>query len=98
MGEETWSSDVVRSKRIVDFDSSGWKDWMAEALIDEFDGPIVHDGPRPAICADCGKAPENGLLIHLKPETYAVRIESEVFFLERHIGVACGCAAKRGLV
>jgi hypothetical protein len=34
----------------------------------------------------------------MKPETYAVRYQGEIFYLERHIGIACGCAAKRGLI
>lgn len=60
-------------------------------------GHIVSDGPRPIICADCGKPIMDGLVFHMKPEVYAITIDGETFYLERHIGLSCGCAAKRGL-
>ena len=64
---------------------------------------VVHagdlfDGPRPVICADCGVPIEDGKVIHFKPERYAVRYHGQTFYLERHLGVTCGCAAKRGFV
>ncbi len=90
--EESWPEDVVRSRGTLEGDGMVWLGLLLDL------GKVVRDGPRAAICADCGKAPDDGLLIHMKPETYAVRYQGETFFLERHIGVTCGCAAKRGLI
>lgn len=101
MGEENWPEGVVRSKGGVKSDdwSAGRQGW--DVLSDVLGG-FVSDGPRPALCADCGVVPADGLLIHLKPETYRVFHErggrTEELYLERHIGVSCGCAAKRGLI
>ncbi len=92
MGEASWPEDIVRSKGSVDGDDMVWLVRLTSL------GKIIHDGPRAAVCADCGKVPEDGLLVHVKPETYAVAYQCETFYLERHLGVACGCAAKRGLV
>lgn len=92
MDEESWPENVVRSRGTLEGDGMVWLGLLLGL------GKVVQDGPRAAICADCGKAPDDGLLIHMKPETYAVRYQGEIFYLERHIGIACGCAAKRGLI
>jgi len=90
MGEESWPENVVRTLGIVD----------SEMPLDDglLLGEIVRDGPRPIICADCGKSIVDGFVVHMKPEVYAVWYKDETFYLERHIGVSCGCAAKRGFV
>lgn len=93
MGEENWPENVVRSRGHVVYGMFGWRDLIPRPL-----GKVIADGPRPIICADCGKAVPDGLVVHLKPTTYEVRYGNETFFLERHIGVGCGCAAKRELV
>ncbi len=91
MSEASWPESIVRSKGSVDAE-----DMVCLGLLTNL-GRVIHDGPRPAVCADCGEVPEDGLLVHVKPETYAVTYQGETFYLERHLGVACGCAAKRGL-
>ena len=93
MGEENWPDNVVRSKSVGDIDRSLC--WGNEEDVDL--GNIVADGPRLLVCADCG-APQTGPVIHMKPETYTLVYRGEPFYLEKHIGVACGCAAKRGLL
>ena len=98
MGEETWPENIARSKRTLE----AVGDLHLLGLPLQFYqigslGAIVHDGPRPIICADCGAPVTDSVVVHLKPETYAVRYLGETFYLERHIGVSCGCAAKRGL-
>ncbi len=85
MGEEKWPANVVRSKGVIDERDS--------AL-----GGIVVDGPRPIVCADCGVEVRDGIVFHLKPECFTVLYGTEEFYAERHIGVSCGCALKRGLI
>lgn len=103
MGEENWPKNVVRTRGVIEADdlSHYWANFggafayrLGETALQE----IIHDGPRTVICADCGTPQTDGNVVHLKPAAYAIRYKGETFFLERHIGVACGCAAKRGLV
>ena len=95
-GEENWPENVVRSKGVVRV-----KDFPG--LYDALGGEIIHDGPRYIICAECGAEMRDGLVVHQKPRTYAIAYEPEEgcavrpYYLERHIGVSCGCAAKWGL-
>lgn len=105
MGEETWPENVVRSKSVLDGRGDDWDDEHADNTapvgVGYCDtgiawGKILSEGPRPIICADCGTPIKDGLVVHMKPETYAILIRGEVFYIERHIGVSCGCAAKRG--
>ena len=98
MGEETWPENIAKSKRALEADGGV----QVHGLPVQFYqigslGAIVQDGPRPIICADCGAPVTDCVVVHLKPETYAVRYLGEIFYLERHIGVKCGSAAKRGL-
>ncbi len=101
MGEDRWPESVVRSNGVLMFGARGVS---GRTPRDEQDtdwtlfGPIVHDGPRAVICADCGVPIVDGYVVHVKPETYAVEYLGETFYLERHIGVSCGCAARRGLL
>lgn len=103
MGEESWPGNVVRSRGVIEADdlSHYWANFggvfayrLGETALQE----IVHDGPRTVICADCGEPQTDGNVVHMKPAAYAIRYKGETFYLERHIGVSCGCAAKRGLV
>lgn len=105
MGEENWPENVVRSVRPKSYINRPRNSplELEEVLTDGYYykdelGEIVYDGPRLLICADCGKVPDDGAVFHVKPEVYAIKYKGEVFYLERHIGVACGCAKKRGLV
>jgi len=87
MGDEAWDEKIPRSRGHIDLD---------QAHIDL--GYIVElDKERQIICADCGTPAEGGIVCHLKPVTYEARYKGEIFFLERHIGVQCGCAFKRHL-
>ena len=94
MGEEAWPENVVRSKGSY-YPSYRRRFRVRGQLVDL--GRVIADGPRPIVCADCGTPIHDGLVVHMKPETYAVWYKDERFYLERHIGVACGCAKKRGL-
>jgi len=95
IGEETWPPGVIKSK--------GVHEWGMLHVVEVIHplmplGQLIFDGPRPVICADCGVPIEDGKVIHFKPERYAVRYHGQTFYLERHLGVTCGCAAKRGFV
>jgi len=94
IGEETWPDSVIKSKGVHE-----WGMLHVVEVIHPFKplGGIIFDGPRQLICADCGIPIMDGRIIHLKPERYAVSYGGETFYLERHIGVSCGCASKRGL-
>jgi hypothetical protein len=85
MGEDSWDPTIPRSKGTVPFEKGA----LGEV--------ILTDGPRVIICANCGMT-ITGPVFHLKPETYSVEYGGWVFYIERHIGVACGCAAKLGLM
>ncbi len=90
MSEETWDKSIPRSKGVVDL--SLYSGFQSLGNI------VTTDVSRQIVCADCGVPAEGGVVCHLKPETYTVRYKGEEFYIERHIGVACGCAKKRGLV
>lgn len=87
--EETWPEGVVRSKATIE---------CRDDLGDTLGKVIKTDGPRPIVCADCGQPIVDGLVFHVKPETYRVTWHGWTFYMERHIGVTCGCAKKRGLL
>ena len=95
MGEENWPENVVRSKGLWDFLAPSMLRQILHPLRPL--GKVIVDGPRAVICADCG-SPTNGVVLHVKPEIYAIRYEEQIFYLERHVGIDCGCAAKRGFV
>lgn len=102
MGEENWPGNVRRSIGVIEADDAyhAWRSLDGEIAYKIGETAlqrIVYDGPRAVICADCGRPQTDGNVIHMKPEAYAVLYKGETFYLERHIGVSCGCAAKRGL-
>lgn len=88
-GEEAWDPKIPRSRGVIHATQTFGAHVLGEVQF--------HDGPRVIVCADCGAPVTDGLVFHLKPETYAVIYKNETFYLERHIGIKCGCAAKRGL-
>lgn len=85
MGEENWPKNVVRSKEVLHLPI------RRRSL-----GRVLAEGPRVIVCADCGAAQNDGNVIHLKPEIYAIAWKGETFYLERHL--CKSCAAKRGLL
>jgi hypothetical protein len=106
VAEDDWDPRIPRSKGVARFREGaairpameqGWLFIMIAPTEEGLGEILKHDGPRVLVCADCGVPVEDGRVFHVKPETYSVIYRGETFYIERHIGLRCGCAMKRGL-